>query len=204
MKEITCMCEKTFEADLPDSVDLDKNPEYVRSIIDGNFMSVTCPQCGKLLKPDFPVTITGKKMGIDIAYVPEIERDTFLLGKLTYDIGKPARVVIGYRELVEKITISEAGFDDRAIELIKYLLLTKAVSSGGSAEEISIIFKGTESGSLVFHIEGLRKEEIAITKIGMDMYKKTASEIGKKVKEEPYNQFLTPPYVSISKVDVEK
>jgi hypothetical protein len=204
MREITCMCEKTFEADLPEAIDLDKNPEYVASILDGSFMSVKCPDCGKLLKPDFPLTISNKKEGIDISYIPELDRDTYLLGKLEYQIGKPARVVIGFQELVEKMKVYEGKLDDRVIELIKYFLLTKAVESGNNGENIRIMFQGTKDGSLLFHIEGIRPDEIAVTKIEKSMYDKSAKEIDKRAKEDPYVEFLTPPYISINKIDLEK
>jgi hypothetical protein len=204
MREITCMCENTFEAELPDSIDLGKNPEYITNILDGTFMSVTCPQCGKLLKPDFPMNIADKKRGINIAYIPELDRDTYHLGKLQYKLDSPTRVVIGFRELFEKIKAIEDKLDDRVIELIKYYLLTKAVESGTPGDSISIYFEGKTGESLQFNIEGLRKDEIAVSKIDKAMYDKTAKEIDKKSKEEPFRQFLTPPYVSITKIDIEK
>ncbi len=204
MREITCMCEKTFEADLPDRIDLSANPEYVSSILDGSFMSVKCPQCGKLLKPDFPLAIADEKKAVNLSYIPELDRDSYLLGKLSYEIGKPDRVVIGYNELVEKIKEYESKLDDRVVELIKYFLLTKAVESGSKGENVRITFHETQGSSLVFHMEGIRPDEIAITKIDKAMYDKTAKDIEKKAKEEPYVAFLAPPYVSINKIDLEK
>jgi hypothetical protein len=204
MKEITCMCENTFEVDFPDSIDLEKEPQYIKNILDGSFMTVKCPQCGKLLKPEFPLKLSDKKRSIDISYIPEIERDTYLLGKLSYSLGKPSRVVIGYRELVEKISIYENSLDDRVIELLKYYLLTKAIESGASVERAKVFFQDKSLDTLVFHIEGIKKDEIAISKLTYEMYNKAAKDIEKKVKEEPFNKFLIPPYVSVNKIDLEK
>ena len=50
-RRIVCFCEHSFDADVPDSVDLGKQPEVEQAILSGEFLSIRCPSCGKVLKP---------------------------------------------------------------------------------------------------------------------------------------------------------
>ncbi|MBN2534063.1 MAG: CpXC domain-containing protein [Spirochaetales bacterium] len=204
MKKITCYCEEIFDADIPDEVDLDKNPETITAIIDGKFMSITCPRCGKLLKPEYPFKLFSNSSGINLFFIPELDRSPYLLGKLEYSIGTPDRVVIGYRELVEKISIYKEKLDDRIIETIKYYLMKKAVETSNNEEaDIDVYFHEKKSGTFIFHIEGLKLGEIAETKIKKDMYDKIAKDIDQKIKSDPFKAFLSPPYVSIKRIYIE-
>ena len=52
MRKVTCMCEASFEADLPETVDLDEKGEALAEILSGDFFALTCPNCGNRLKPE--------------------------------------------------------------------------------------------------------------------------------------------------------
>ena len=197
MSTITCVCEKSFEADIPESVELSEDPVAYKQIIDGAFLTFTCPHCSHSIQPDLPLRITDSSKGIDIFVVPERERNRYLLGLTGYD--SPDRIVIGYAELAEKLRIYMTDLDDSAVELLKYYLLIKA----GAGFTPSIYFTGIEGNSLLFDIVGLRDDEVGRLKIGRDVYEKAAKELPAKKDEEPYSTFLEPPYVSISKVEVE-
>jgi hypothetical protein len=204
MKKITCYCEKTFEADIPDKVDFDQNPGSMTAILEGEFMSVSCPQCGKVLKPEYPFSLTGSTEGIDFFFIPELDRSAYFFKKLEYKTGSPKRIVIGYRELVEKIKIYKEELDDRIIEVIKYYLLQKAMDTVKDKDaEIDIYFHEKTENGLVFHIEGMKSDEIAVTTIQNDMYDKIGGDIDKKAATEPFKSFLEPPYVSIKKVYID-
>ena len=45
-RKVVCYCDRDFEVDLPDQVEL--NPEMEEAILKGSFMSTKCPHCGKL------------------------------------------------------------------------------------------------------------------------------------------------------------
>ena len=68
--KITCFCEHSQEIEFPEHYDLQKNPETEDRILEGSFQSVTCENCGKLLKPELPARITDSRRDIDIAYYP--------------------------------------------------------------------------------------------------------------------------------------
>ena len=105
-------------------------PDVEQKIEDGDFMVVTCPQCGKRLTPEFPFRLSLRGGRGDLLMVPEKDRIGLARGKLEYEIGNAFRVVVGFPEMAEKLHIFSAGLDDRVIEIMKYYLLT-----GAAAEE---------------------------------------------------------------------
>lgn len=203
-KSITCFCENTFEAEIPQSVDLSAEPHVVSQVLSGDFMSVSCPLCGKRLTPEYPCALLGLSDGRDLYFIPELDRTAYSRRKLPYDIGKPWRVAIGYRELVEKVRVITQGLDDRIVEIMKFFLLTRSTEtpsvpgSGMQGDgEIEVEYSGQSGDTLEFHISGLRKGEIAVARLGRDLYTKIGADIEKRVKEEPFKDFCTPPYVSL-------
>ncbi|MEW5816032.1 MAG: CpXC domain-containing protein, partial [Spirochaetota bacterium] len=132
--------------------------------------------------------------GIDIFLIPEAERNSYLAGRISYETGK--RAVIGYPELLEKLVILRNDLDDEAIEIVKYYVLQKTETEA----EIKILFDTLEGANLVFHIYGLKAGEIGISRITRAFYDKVISVLADKRKEEPFDEILHPPYISIRKI----
>ena len=196
MTEITCACERSFEVDIPESIDLASFPEAADEIIAGTFLELTCPHCNNLIKPEFPLHVIDSRGTTDIFLIPEIDRDRFLLGVSEHSNHK--RVAIGFAELAEKLLIARAGLNDSAVELIKYYLLIKA----RSAANPQIFFRKVEKDDLVFEILGMKADEIGIAHIPRKLYDSALSELATKMHEDPYKIILEPPYVSITKVEI--
>jgi hypothetical protein len=202
-RSIACFCENVFETDIPDAVDLSAEPSIVEEVLRGEFMTVSCPLCGKRLSPEFPCLFAGASERGDIFFVPELDRVSFLRGKLSYDPGKPWRVAIGFPELAEKLRVIGRGLDDRVIEIMKYYLLTRSADQQGMAStedgegDVTALFAGEEHGNMLFHISGLRKGEIAVAKLGRDLYSKIEADIETRVTEEPFKEICGGPYVSV-------
>jgi hypothetical protein len=195
---LTCVCENTFEADIPETVDLSADTTTIERILDGTFLTYTCPHCGHTIKPETPLRVIDPPRDIDFFLVPERERNSYLLGATEY--RSDGRIVIGYKELVEKLKINIAGLDDAAVELIKFYLLTKA---GPGASPV-IFFQRCEGNELLFDIEGLKEDEIGKARIPRELYEKAVNELPEKRLEEPFDVFLEPPYVSITKIEIEE
>ena len=198
MGEITCVCEKTFEAVLPESIELSDSPDTVGKILDGSFLTFTCPHCGFAVKPEIPLRITDSSRDMEIFLVPERDRNRYLLGLAEYQTG--GHIVIGYGELVEKLKVYAASLDDGAVELIKYYMLAKA----GAGVTPRILFRGYEDGELVFDIFGLRDGEVGRARVSRQLYEKAVDELPEKLRHEPFSSFLAPPYVSINKIEIEE
>ena len=199
VRQITCLCETQFERDFPDMIDLEKEPETVDAVRSGEFLSVSCPECGRLLKPEFPVQLVDRSRQLDIFFVPELERNAYLRGRLEYSVPECNRVVVGYPELVEKLAIADADLDDQGIEVAKYYLLSKALEEYQDREPV-FSFKAKDGKALVFHVQGIRDDEIGVSRVPIETYERVLSQLPKLRKQDPFSEILSPPYVSVNKV----
>jgi hypothetical protein len=238
MRTIECNCDKNFEADIPECFDLDKEPELLQEIVSGRFLTFTCPHCQTTIKPELPFEIIQKSKKLHLHFIPELDRIKVREGEINIKTAATAeeqtRLVIGYQELVEKLNIFGLAIDDRALEILKYHILTKAMqqvtdepeddqttvtaadadttATAGSeapgqepqAEPIYIYFKEQVDRQLVFHIHNLKPGNIAIFKLGVDVYEKSLKNLEQTLKKDPFNRILKPPYVSINNLYMEK
>ncbi len=196
-RKLTCHCGTEIESDFPEEIQLEDNARIIDEILDGSFMSVRCDSCGTLLKPEFATVIRDSRRGWDITFIPELERTRYLTGKREVTTN---RLVIGFRELREKAVMLRAGLDDRPIEILKFFLLEKLEEP----DESSIsLFEVSEEDNLVFHIEG-KGEELGLTKMPMDMYRKVCDGLEERIKEEPFSTIVEEPYISINKISIEE
>ena len=191
MKMIPCYCNKEVEFDFPEEIDIAESPDTVDSIFDGSFMSVTCPYCGKVLKPEEPVRIFDSKGTLDINLVPELRRNAFLSGRHRVASGT---VAIGFPELAEKLAIYLAGLDEGTVEILKLPGINR-----DSGSDIAIYFAGLETDSLVFHVHGLQPDKIGVTRISRDLYERTREAL-EKTDDPVYKEIKAPPYVSVRKI----
>lgn len=208
-RRIACFCEKVFDADLPTAIDLGARPEVADEVLRGEFMAVSCPACGKRLTPEFPCRLSGVPAGplgtLAIELVPEADRVAYLSGRLGRALAKSDRVAIGVPELAEKLAIFKAGLDDRAVEILKFLLITRPAADGGpslaAGREVVVTFHGVEAGRLVFHVAGLREGEVAVARLERSLYDRVTADLADRLAAEPYRDFCEPPYVSLRRIE---
>ncbi len=200
MGKIVCQCGKHIDVDFPDFIDLDKEQGKLESILSGNFMTAECPECQNLLKPELPVHLACGSRHLDLFLVPETERKKALGGELPYPIPQGAQIVIGYAELVEGLALAGENLDARAVEILKYFLLKQAIESAESGGQIRIRFEKIEEDKLVFHIHGMRQDEVGIFKVPVATYEKALSGMSEHLEQEPLADVLKPPYISVNKI----
>jgi translation initiation factor 1 (eIF-1/SUI1) len=201
-RHIACFCETSFDADLPTSADMTGDPEIEQLILDGSFMAVTCPGCGRRLTPEYPFRLTGVSRFGELFLVPEADRGAYDRGTLEYDTGAPGRIVVGFPELGEKVLIARLGLDDRVIEIMKYYLLTGSASAGNAEQEkeITIVYRGKDAGRHVFNIVGMKDGEIGIARLAEELYSRIASDVDARITEDPFRDFCAPPWVSLRRI----
>jgi len=199
-RRIACFCDKVFDAEIADSADLEADPDVEKQIDSGDFMAVTCPQCGKRLTPEFPFRLALRGGRGELLMVPEKDRGGLARGKLDYPADNPYRIVVGFPELAEKLRILADGFDDRVIEIMKYYLLTGSMADEDQERDITLRYKGQEEGRHVFHVLGMKEGEIGVARLGGDVYKKIAADIDARAGEDPFRDFCTPPWISVRRL----
>jgi hypothetical protein len=200
MQTVTCVCDEQLEIDPPADLDLDKNPQAAEDILDGRFMVYRCPKCGVELKLEFPFRFRSRSRRLDCFFIPEKNRSDLLSGSLPFSLSGSPQCVVGYPELVERLTLRDCGLDERVIEVIKYHLLVRALDATESDSAVRIRFAARSGTDLVFHIQGLRDDEIGVSKIPEAMYKKAESHLDESLRDETLGSLLEPPYISINKI----
>jgi hypothetical protein len=200
MRQVTCMCETTFDADLPEEVDIDSAPDTFDSIIKGDFLAVRCPSCGTRLKPELRVRLFSKKMKLDLVVLPELERMSLYLGKA--GIPEGAEAVVGYAELFERVKMLSDGLDPDTIEILKYFLIQKAEEQAPEAD-ISVAYAGKKDGRLSFYLSGLKEGQVAVLPVDPSTYAKTLADKPRSLREAPFDRIFKGPYRSIRMLETE-
>ncbi|MDR1211584.1 MAG: CpXC domain-containing protein [Spirochaetaceae bacterium] len=192
-RKITCICETVFDIEVPESADLDKTPGTLDEILDGTFLSYTCPGCGKVHKPEFPITIAWPSKSLSLEALPETERGAYYRRKK--DAGGSS-VVISFPELADRLAVIRDGLEPVVIEALKYYMLSKAQQNYPD-REISMWYQKKEAGYLEFHLLGIREGEVAVSRIPLDLYEKNLADYKKSPRSELFSSLKVRNYVSV-------
>jgi hypothetical protein len=200
-KKIACFCENTFVADVPEEINLDADPHYIEDIVAGNFLNFTCTSCGKRLKPEFPLTVRWPAKNAVLEALPELDRGEFYrrakTDKKSGDkSSQQTETVIGYPELSERVAVLRDGLSPDAVEAIKYYLFMKADEAYPDAD-LSIWYQGKDAAALVFHLHGIKKDEVAVMKAPLAIYEKTLADFERDPAAEPFSLLRYKGYCSI-------
>jgi hypothetical protein len=197
-RKIPCLCENTFTVDVPEEIDLDKDGKFLDEIENGSFMNFTCSSCGKLHKPEFPLTVLWPSKNAQFEVIPEPERLGFYHQKK--EKGDKTEVVIGYIELADRLAVIRDGLEPVVIESLKYYLYLKAEETNPESE-INIWYHGkiagAENAALVFHIHGLKENNMAVTRLPFSLYEKTATDYKRQPKGELFISLRHKNYLSV-------
>ncbi len=195
MRSITCPCNHVFDANIPETIDLDSDKSQLDALADGTFMTVTCPSCGYESKPEFPLTVVWPSHGLKLKVLTELDRGDF------YREGAPEDVplVIGYPELAERIAVVASGLDVLTVEALKYFLLLKAEEAAPDAE-VGAWFSGRVGDMVEFHLHGLRTNEIAVSRVPYALYERTLMDSHAMPEAEPFTSIRYGPYLSVQNI----
>jgi hypothetical protein len=202
-RKIPCLCENTFTVEVPEEIDLDKDPRYLDEIENGGFMNFTCSSCGKLHKPEFPLIVLWPGRNLRLEVIPEQERMGFYRRKGEKQKDDKTETVIGYIELADRLAVIRDGLEPAVIESLKYYLYLKAGETNPE-NEINIRYHGkttegpdTVSAALEFHIQGLKENSVALTRLPFSLYEKSAEDYKKHPKSELFISLRHKNYLSV-------
>ncbi len=202
MRKITCNCEQTFSVEIPDTVDLDINPALIDDIASGSFLSCVCPTCGSVLHTDLMTRVDWPSRKVSITLIPEIDRLAYVSGNLKE--GKGTSVVIGYAELADRVATIRAGLDPIACETIKYHLALKAQEAAAGSKTAIYFERVTDSLEIVFHIHGLKKDEVAVMTVPRSVYDSVLSDVRANPSDDTYAALLNGDYLSYQNILIEE
>ncbi|MDR0657280.1 MAG: CpXC domain-containing protein [Treponema sp.] len=192
-QKIPCFCDKSFFVEFPEELDLDAEPSFIDEMLDGSFMNFTCPACGKLHKPEFPITVLWPSKKLRLEVLPELDRGLFYRRQ---ENPEDTETVIGFPEMIERIAVIRDGLEPLAVEVLKYFLLLKADESYPGKEPV-ISYDNSSAAGLEFHISGIREGEYGISRIPVEVYEKTCKDYRMHPKAELYRGLRVKTYLSV-------
>jgi hypothetical protein len=195
-QKITCFCGSNFSVDYDEEINFDQSPETLSQIMDGSFFNFPCPGCNIKHKPEFHIFINWPSKRLKLEALPELDRGEF--NRRKKDIPG-TETVIGYPELVDRLSVIRDGLEPVAVEALKYYLLLKAEENYPD-KQISIWYSGAMANAgqcIEFHIHGIKENEVAVSRVPWSLYEKTLADFKKKQRQELFVFLRTRSYLSV-------
>jgi hypothetical protein len=192
-KNISCLCGNNISIDYEEEVDIDQEPECLKNIFDGSFMSYKCSYCGRLNKPEYPINIVWKSKKLIMRVIPELDRGEFYRNKKE---KFEHETIIGYPEMADRLAVVNVGLEPVIIESLKSYLLEKAAENYPD-KEINAWYHFNSPAGIEFHLDGIRKGEVAVMKIPMELYKKIFDDYKKNPKNTNFSSLRVRSYLSV-------
>lgn len=214
--KINCPCDKSFEIEHNAKINLDKEPEILKKIADGSYLTFKCPQCGRNVRSEIKTRIEWPSKKLILLFVPEADRIACLssctgLKEINEKTKKAEKIeyekadetpVIGYSELAERIAVVEAGLDPHAMEVLKFFILDSGKDIKG--KKIKIFFHSiNDDGSFEFYVYGLKEDQVAVMKIPVKLYNSICQDIKNKKKSEIFTAVYLGNYLSYQNIFTE-
>ncbi|GBU27815.1 hypothetical protein R84B8_01356 [Treponema sp. R8-4-B8] len=192
-KNITCLCGNNILIDYEEEIDLDQKPETLTDILSGTFMSYKCTYCDKKNKPEYPITIVWKSKNLTMRVLPELDRGEFYRNKKEkYQF----ETIISYPEMADRLAVINDGLEPVVIETLKSFLLDKAAENYPD-KEINAWYHSNSSGGIEFHLDGIRRGEVAVMRIPQELYNKFLTDYKKNPKSGIFPQLRVRSYLSV-------
>jgi hypothetical protein len=195
-RKIPCLCDNTFTVEVPEEIDLDSDPRYLEEILAGTFMNFVCAGCGKNHKPEFPLIVHWPGRDLRLEVIPEPDRVSFYRQKKAREKEVRHETLIGYPELADRLAVIRDGLEPAAVEALKYYQLLKAEETYPD-EEISIWYQHSDPQGLEFHLHGLQKNSVAITRVPQGVYEKTLVDYRNHPRGELFASLRVGTYLSV-------
>ncbi len=176
-------CGHEIIMNLHEFVDVTTDPDYKEQIINGQFFTVKCPECGDETLAEYPIMYMDPSKKLTVYMAPG--HDDSLLEQLNSlelpesDLDDEAvfRVVEGGAELLEKLLIFECGRDDRVIELYKALVYENIKDEWPHIRREDLLFflDGEEEYFIVWDYTNAAGEQLTVN-LDEELYDKLKDE----------------------------
>ncbi len=154
------------------------SPELRARVLDETFFDWECPRCGYTAQLVYPCLYHDRERKFMVYLAPSGSGKEFqpvdVSEKFPQLSGVKKRVVSSPAELKEKVLIFESGFDDRAVELVKYALAGVLDKKHGKKVVEGYFQSADEKGNRIcfsFFLEGSREPVFRATRL--DAYRKS-------------------------------
>jgi len=178
-REIKCpKCANLCEMTLWQSITVSDSPDLKEDLLKGRVNIFRCASCGAVALVPTPLLYHDEEKHLMISFSPCEEDDRLRLfnevretsrasGELSELSDYNLRFVTTYNELLEKVLISDCGLSDRAIEVLKLLVL---MQDADKMENRVCMFGKKDGEQIEFMVQDKKEEQIYTSRVPMDTY----------------------------------
>lgn len=200
VEKIICPnCKTESDFLLWDSINTCLDPEMKEKVRNGEVFKWKCPTCGNEAMVEYATLYHQMEDRVMIYYVPgegdKTETIELMKGRrknkdgeyvemdMKFDEGYIKRVVDTKNQFREKLSILDAGLDDRIIELMKIFMLAQLEDKNKELGIEEVLFDKLEDGTKTFAVR-LDDGRWAQIKYSQDMYDYFAKNVQEILEEE--------------------
>ena len=200
VEKIICPnCKTESDFLLWDSINTCLDPEMKEKVRNGEAFKWKCPTCGNEAMVEYTTLYHQMEDRVMIYYVPgegdKTETIELMKGRrknkdgeyvemdMKFDEGYIKRVVDTRNQFREKLSILDAGLDDRIIELMKIFMLAQLEDKNEELEIEEVLFDKLEDGTKTFAVR-LDDGRWAQINYSEDMYDYFAKNVQEILEEE--------------------
>lgn len=120
-------CNEKFNVDIFTSINVQMDKDMKNRVLSGKLFDMECAHCYSKFHIPYPVLYHDmeKKLLIQFTEEKELEPIKKILDHANVGEDYTVRIVDNERDWIEKILISDSGYDDRIMELYKLLVLSQ-------------------------------------------------------------------------------
>ena len=126
--ELVCPeCNEKFNVDIFTSINVQMDKDMKNRVLSGKLFDMECAHCHSKFHIPYPVLYHDmeKKLLIQFTEEKELQPIKKILDHANVGEDYTVRIVDNERDWIEKILISDSGYDDRIMELYKLLVLSQ-------------------------------------------------------------------------------
>ena len=172
MSAIVCQkCGKVFDVDTVPAVNTEREPDLRRKVLSGELFLRECPHCGARTLARFPllyhdpaekvmVWLSDGSADTEARMQAAVSEDAFA--------GYTGRIVDTPGQMIEKVKIFDAGLDDLALEMAKF------VTRQELGKDVDLLFFGLDGADNEITLTYPEKGEMQLVRIGFNVYEDCA------------------------------
>lgn len=179
-------CGQMHEVTVWNSITVSDSSDLKKDLLAGKVNIFVCPSCSyKALMPS-PLLYHDEEKKLMISFSPcndavlknqlfdEIKRSSKESGELDNLEGYNLRFVFEYNSLLEKILLSDCGLWDKAIELIKLMILSQEPEK---AENRVCMFGKMENDNLEFMVQDKKENQVYTSRVPKSSYDEISKQL---------------------------
>ncbi len=172
MSEMICnRCGKAFPVDAVQVVNTAQTPELKGSLLDGSLFVRECPHCGARMLAKFPLLYHDPSEKVMVWLSDgSADTETRMQAAVSGDdfAGYTGRIVDTPGQMIEKVKIFDAGLDDLALEMAKF------VTRQELGKDVDLLFFSLDGPDNELTLTYPEKGEMQLVRIGFNVYEDCA------------------------------